>query len=260
MSEASGLSARGGPAAGWGPMATVFKLDCASVRPMRCVMVALTMLVSAASNVAAAPGGKADVIGSIAQFFRLSSERARESLPVRMEGMVLYSDSHGRFLWFKNGDNRLYLALPEDVPLPPARKRVLLTGKTALVDGSARITEMNFEILGPAEMPPPVILMPLAVQGKAALGHRVSLAGTVVDARAEEGRLRLIVAFLRRFQVRVFVNHPAPESVTQIIGAHVEVVGSPSRRPGQDKTHLTPIQIYTPDFTDVAVFRRGPAD
>ncbi|MEM8736588.1 MAG: hypothetical protein AAGG44_20325, partial [Planctomycetota bacterium] len=90
---------------------------------------------------------------------------------------------------------------------------------------------------------------------------RVHGAGTVIAAEmADDSHIRLVVAFLRRYQFRVTINNCRASDLKGLLGSHVEVSGCATRFSNADHPELAPMQLFVPDMADVAVFANGPKD
>ena len=198
-------------------------------------------------------------VQSIREYYKLPSEQAQQGIPVRFEAVVLYSDAAWKNLWVYDGQERLYLRLPDGVAYPSPRRRVLVSGNTALKDGRVVIADLKLVDLGPSELPPPRMLTPRVIRGQESRGARVSMAGTVMNVSVADGHLRLAIAFLYRFQVRVVVKEFTQADAKDLLGAHVGVVGCAADYNGRnaDETLIAPTQIYVPDMEDLTVYKRG---
>ena len=121
-------------------------------------------------------------VSSIERFYGLSQNEARSGLPVRIEGTVLYSDPHWHLFWLKDETGRLFIPLPPEVEVPPARTRAIVTGTTTFKDGNYRIEGLKIQRTGPSSLPAPRPLMPLKLDDQKRLEDRVSVTGTIIEA------------------------------------------------------------------------------
>ena len=78
-------------------------------------------------------------------YYSLSSEQVRKGHPVRIEGVVVYSDKKWRLFWMRGATGVLFRELPEGFDPPPARTKVILIGKTALIDGRRTIVDLKID-------------------------------------------------------------------------------------------------------------------
>lgn len=205
--------------------------------------------------------GRADAVLSVKQYYNLTNEEAREGPKIRIEGTVLYSDPGFGLLWIQDETGRLFVPVTDEHQVPPARSTAVITGKIELVEGSPKIVDFRIRKSGRAELPPPKMLTPLNIQGKKQEDSRVLGAGTVIQAQMkDDDHIRLVIAFLRRFQFRVTINNCQPRDLDGLLGSHIEVIGCATRFSNVNHPELAPMQMFVPDMTDVAIFQRGPAD
>ncbi len=200
-----------------------------------------------------------DVIPSVERFYGLSDEEARDGRPVHIEGVVLYSDPAWQLFWLQDETGRLFLPISPDTKAPLARTRAIVTGKTTLANGVRTITDLKIREVAKAELPPPLVLLPLKLEDKLRLQGRVSLTGTVVEAEfRSKNHIRLVVAFLRRFQVQVTINNCQEKDLIGLLGAEIEAIGCASPLWNQTDTQLLSQQVFVPDLSDLTVFKSGP--
>jgi PAS domain S-box-containing protein len=200
-------------------------------------------------------------VSTVQGYYDLSSEDARRGLPVRIEGVVIYSDSSWNLLWVRGESGVLFQAPPDGAILPAAGTRVIVTGTTLIAKkGAHGIEDLKLAEIGAGELRPPVILKPGNLNGDQLPNRRVMLGGTVVESRMEDGHLWLIVAFLRNFQVRVIVKDSTPEQRADLLGAQVEVVGWAAVISQERAMNESAIQVFVSAMSDLTVYRRGPRD
>lgn len=197
------------------------------------------------------------VIDTISRFYGLTADQMEQGYPVRLEGVVLYSDSRWKMIWFRDAAAVAFQALPDERELPPARTRAVFTGRTAMKDGEYLIEELGIQTLGPAELPAAALLTREKLAAGIVSGERAYFGGTVVDVETVDEHLRLIVTFQRRFQVRVYVVGADENSADNLIGAQVEVAGVVSYGSGDLEPGLAPVQLFVAGMGDMSVRRRG---
>lgn len=200
------------------------------------------------------------IIDTAARYYGMSSEQVRQGYPVRIEGVVLYSDSSWRLLWMSDQTGTLFHYLPKVTPLPRPRYRALLTGRTALINGAQKLVDVKFQELGPGRMPAPIVLTAKMIDTADSIFKRVMVGGTVMFKHVKGEHLLLYLSFNRTHQIRVVIPRFDPASHAHLIGAKVELTGFPSHVPETLPPGLSSLQLFVPDMQDVVVYRQGPED
>lgn len=201
------------------------------------------------------------VVHSVERFYALSKDEAEEGLPVRIEGVVLYSDPAWGLLWVTDETGRLYQQVSAEESLVPAGSSVLISGKTSYAGNCPTIESLRVARLGTGVLPPPKVLMPHELEDPQTTRGLVSLSGSVVSARYnDDEHIVLVVAFLRRYFVRVTINQCQESDLAGLLGARVEVVGVASDVPDKLDDRIIDAQVFVSSLNQVTVFQRGRAD
>ncbi|MEM7557588.1 MAG: PAS domain-containing protein, partial [Planctomycetota bacterium] len=201
------------------------------------------------------------VVHSIERFYALSEEEAKEGRPVRIEGVVLYSDPAWGLLWVTDETGRLYQQISSNELLVRPGASVLISGKTSYAGNCPTIKELSVSQLGSGVLPPPKVLMPHELKAPQTTRGLVSLSGSVVSARYNDDQhIILVVAFLRRYFVRVTINQCQKSDLEGLLGARVEVVGVASDVPDKLDDRIIDTQVFVPSLDQVTVFQRGRPD
>lgn len=216
-------------------------------------------LIGSTSGAALEKRAPLPTIDSVARFYGLTGDEIRQGYPVRIEGVVVYSDANWRLFWLRGDSGTLFQQIPKGLKLPPAKTRAVVTGRTALIDGAHRIANLEVTGTGPGELPPPMILVPKILNKGLSLHERVRFGGTVAHVeRLDTERARLVITFMRSHQILVTLRHVADEELEKLLGAQIELSGHPSPMAIEPPPGVSPIQIFVPDMSDVTVYRRGP--
>ena len=206
-------------------------------------------------------GKSRQVVHSIERFYALSEEEALEGRPVRIEGVVLYSDPAWGLLWVTDETGRLFQQVSANESLVPAGSSVLVSGKTSYAGNCPTIESLRVTRLGSGVLPPPKVLMPHELKDPLTTRGLVSLSGSVVSAHYnDDEHIILVVAFLRRYFVRVTINQCQERDLEGLLGARVEVVGVASDIPDKLDDRIIDSQVFVPSLDHVTVFQRGRVD
>lgn len=204
------------------------------------------------------PGAALPVIDTTSRFFSLTAEQTESGYPVRLEGVVLYSDPVWGMIWIQDETGIIYQSTPRKQVLPPARTRVVATGRTAMQGSGPVIANLEFRTIGPAELPAPVLLTVEKLKAGVVAGQRTFFGGKVMDAEiVDEDHLRLTVAFQRAYQVRVYVMGAAVTQPDALIGGQVELTGVLTYPSGDLEPGFAPVQMFVPELQDMSILRRG---
>jgi len=225
-----------------------------------CHLLALA-LISSASGAAPEIRAPLPTIDSVARFYGLSGDEIRQGYPVRIEGVVVYSDANWRLFWLRGDSGTLFQQVPPGMKLPPAKTRAIVTGRTTLIDGAHRIANLDVIGTGSGKLPPPAILVPKNLDEGYLLRDRVMFGGTVAHVeRLDTERARLVVTFMRSHQILVTLRHTTEAELEKLLGAQIELSGHPSPMAMEPPPGVAPLQIFVPDMSDVTVYRRGPGN
>gem|GEM_PF-1009143 len=209
---------------------------------------------------AAEPAPSRTLIRNVHTIYELTEEEAKSKLPVQFEADVLYSDTSWNMLWIHDATGRLFIDPRTCQSVPKAHTRIRIDSSTSWEDGRTILIEPKFTHLGSTDLVPPAILMLPAMEDPAKIPPRVMLAGTVIEAGFSSGHLKMVIAYLQRFQVAVIVKDASPDELKGLLGAQVEVAGCPTSLGEHTDPHASKIKVFVPNMEDVAVFQPGLPD
>jgi hypothetical protein len=118
------------------------------------VLILLTCLINPFAPQSAEPP-TLPTIDTVGRFHALSGEQIRAGYPVRIEGVVVYSDPKWKLLWLRDDTGMLFQQPPVSTELPQAKSKVVMTGRTALVEGRHKIADLKVVATGIGKLPPP---------------------------------------------------------------------------------------------------------
>ena len=222
----------------------------------------LTSSIAAAQDTTG-PATSTEVITSTERYYGLKNRESPESHMIHIEGIVLYSDPAWNLFWLKDSTGRLFLSIPSDLKVPAAGTKAVVKGTVTVADNRMKIDDLAIEAMGMTELPPARPLMPEEIDKETRLDDRVSLAGTVVNVTDHKDKhTTIVVAFLKKYFVRVSINNCNAKELPEILGAHVEVSGSASPIPNSENisNHIFSHQVFVPDQSYLTVFKSGIND
>ena len=199
-------------------------------------------------------------IDSIARFQSLSSEEYRRSYPVRIEGVVLYSDPEWRLLWIANGSSVFFQSTPVTPDLPPPGSRIALSGQTKLINGRPKIGNLKATKIGKGDFPSPELLTPKMINAGTHRNNWVRLGGTVVDRRYRQNdrHLVLLVAFRKTHQLRLVLRDLDSQQADRLIGSKIEATGVVAPAHDHHLDNSAPVQVHVPNLDHLTVYDPGP--
>tara|TARA_Y100001934_G_scaffold282716_1_gene397900 strand:+ start:522 stop:1628 length:1107 start_codon:yes stop_codon:yes gene_type:complete len=162
-------------------------------------------------------------ITTVEAYYSLDSDEVRRAHPIRLEGVVTYSDNEWGLFWIQDTTGVLFIELPDTFDSTPSSSKVILTGRTALIDGKRRLNDLKIKSIGKGQLRPPIAFNSAMVEGRQAVHERVSIGRSVMESRMEDGYLWLVVAYLHRYQVRVVVKDRGTLQAESLRGAQVEI-------------------------------------
>ena len=189
---------------------------------------------------------------------RLSSSAAARRYPVKLRGVVTYSDPFNGILFIDDGTDGMFVSLddPADGLLRP-RDRVEITGETTPGDFAPSVTRAHFRILGRASLPAPAAGgFESAFQGQRDC-RWVELSGVMQSAApGSHEAVAQMVYGVHRFQARIL----APVEVLQrFVNADVKLRGVCGAI-FNDRRQMLGIVLYVPGTDYMEVERAAPAD
>ena len=175
--------------------------------------------------------------------------------PVKIDGVVTYSDPAWHLLFIQDSSGGLFLNLKDDAPALSQGNHIVVQGKLASPD--VGIADPRFSILGQTPMPVPQP-MPAGIDPQQArVSQWVEVKGTIRLATIEDGRLTLtVVNGNQRTRVRV-LNRKRLWPVA-LLGTKVALDGV-SAAALDEKGNWTGLQVFVTSSEDVH-FETKPAN
>jgi PAS domain S-box-containing protein len=190
---------------------------------------------------------------------RLSRSEAARGYPVRLEGVVTYSDPLWWMLFVQDETDGIFVApLTSQMEVRPGQ-RVVVNGTTAAGDFAPTVTRATFTILGNAPMPTPA----QPTLGELLTGQFdcrwVKISGTVQSSSNDDG-LSILCVRTRGGAITVILSPTIPTAEAErLVNARVTLCGAIGvvlNRLGQ----LVAVRLHVPDLDSVHVDEQPPTD
>ncbi|HLH55291.1 MAG TPA: HAMP domain-containing sensor histidine kinase [Verrucomicrobiae bacterium] len=190
------------------------------------------------------------------QFGGLSGREASQGLPIRVKGVVLCSDPAWGQIYIHDGKEAKWFSPLSLTNQLDTGDSVEITGRTALVDGSAGLTNLSLTIHGRKALPPARRLE--IGQFAQEFGQWVQMTGQVRVAETSWGRLALVVAAGGE-SCRVYVmGAPKGNDFKRFIGCTVRVRGINASK--IERGRVTAAWLFAPGLDEVTILERSDLD
>ena len=218
-------------------------------------LVAIVLLAAAlgAGCGRAIESGTPQLLTTIAAIRALPSSAARQGWPVRLRGVVTYSDSDWRRLFIEDQNGALAIDLTGDLQAYARGDLIEVTGWTGVSDlaAVAMVTRPTIERLGTAPLPTPAAVPLAALTGQACDGRTLQTTGVVKELAIWNGYLRLrVVAEQRSVEVRVH-EYPLAD-MSPLVGATIRSQGVCIQTPAAE-ARLADLRLMVSNFADLGL-------
>jgi PAS domain S-box-containing protein len=186
------------------------------------------------------------------QFYSLSREQVLPSRPIRFKGVVLCYDADWNQLYVYDGLEAHYLA-PTGISAKPLFGQLIeITGRTALVQNNAALTNLDLVILGPGTLPAAKRLeLP---QFAAGFSQWIETSGNVRVAETSRGRLSLLLRDQGRDCLVYVMGALQTNDFTSMLDCKVRVRGINTSKIVNGR--LESASVLAPDFSAVTILER----
>ena len=218
-------------------------------------LVAIVLLAAALAAGCGRPteSGTPQLLTTIAAIRALPSRAAREGWPVRLRGVVTYSDSDWGRLFIEDQDGAIAIALTGNLEAYARGDLIDVAGWTGVSDlaAVAMVTRPTIQRLGTAPLPTPAAVPLAALTGQACDGRTLQTTGVVKELAIWNGYLRLrVVAEQRSVEVRVH-EYPLVDMST-MVGASVRFQGVCIQAPASE-VKVADLRMMVSDFAAVGM-------
>ena len=213
----------------------------------------LACLLLAAGCGGTSPGGSPQLLTTIDAVRALPPDAARQAWPVRLSGVVTYSDPAWRRLVLQGPDGAVAVDIGRDAPSYARGEQLHVTGWTGAseVAGLPLITRPTIERTGSAAPPAPTAIALEHLSPARCDGRAVETTGVLREATIWNGYLRLhVTGGSRSLEVRVR-QFPLLD-LTQAAGQAVTVRGACIQTPAAE-VRVADLRVLTTEFSDIAL-------
>jgi signal transduction histidine kinase/CheY-like chemotaxis protein/HPt (histidine-containing phosphotransfer) domain-containing protein len=221
--------------------------------PVRVGVAVVIIGAAAAGCQSASQPRSAQPLTTIAAVRALPADATRHAWPVRVSGVVTYSDPAWRRLVLQGPDGAVAIDVGAEASRYARGERIDVTGWTEAseIAGVPLIARPAIERVG-ATAPPAAAVMPLANLTPALCdGRLIETTGVIRDATIWNGYLRLHVTDSRR-SVEVRVRQFPLLDLTAAAGATVTVRGACIQAPAAE-ARVADLRVLATDFDDLAL-------
>jgi PAS domain S-box-containing protein len=175
----------------------------------------------------------------------LTAEVARQKIPVRFRGVILYCDPDWRNVFFHDGEEGIQLFLKEYPTNLFCGQRVEVAGVSDPGLYAPTVAEGDVTIFNASPLPEPIRASLGELQTGAFDSQWIETEGVVCDVDPKPGHLQLKVrAFTGR--LKAIIPNYEGTTPTNLIGARVLLRGACTTDMGWDRTRLAGVNLYVP--------------
>ena len=189
---------------------------------------------------------------------RLSADQAAREYPVRLRGVVTYSDSFNGTLFIQDRTDGIFVSLDDSrASLLRTGDEIEVTGVTAPGSFAPSVTKAHFKILGRIRLPVPARDDLESVFEGLRDCRWIELAGIIQSvARGSRDTVAQVVSGTHRFQARILA--PVKE-LAGFVNAEVSLRGVAGAL-FNDRRQMLGVVVYVPGLEYIGVRRAAPAD
>ena len=197
------------------------------------------------------------VLTEVSDILKLRRDEAARHIPVKLRGVVTYSDPDWRNGFIQDKGSAVYVDLGQnDVR---SGQWVELTGETSPGGFAPEVLNSRLKILATTNLPAPAMVDLEDLANGHLDAHWVEMAGVVRRADVQSGHVTLSLMTPKgRFKVIIpgFENKPAPD---RLIDALVSVQGACTSELNA-RRQLSGITLHAPGLEQVRIIEPAPAD
>jgi signal transduction histidine kinase/CheY-like chemotaxis protein len=204
------------------------------------------------------PATNLPTLTSASQIIELSAEQANLHYPVRVQGVITYSDPVKYLAFVQDSSGGVYLDLQDEGPKIRSGELVEIRGRSASGIFAPIIEQPVVNKLGIAVMPSPRRATLQELFSGALDSQWLELEGVVRTADLEGSNAAIMIA-ASGGQFTAIIPHRSPDQLESLVDSLVSVRGVCAGLYNQ-KDQLIGTQLYVPDWTNLSVLKPAPSD
>jgi PAS domain S-box-containing protein len=214
---------------------------------------------------AVCPGGQRAMAQSlptihrIEQLRQLTQDQAKHGYPVRLRGIVTYSNYPQLDLFVQDATGAAYVFPPKNGPVVYPGQYVEVEGTSKPSDFMTDVANATIRVLSTGDLPSPRVISAEELASGSRDCQRVEVEGVVRSAERYQGGLMLdISAGPVRFNAYVPNVKVAPEQA-DLVDARVRIRGTCGGF-YNSRDQFISLEVFVPRSADIAIVKRAPTD